>query len=65
MQQLSRQLIESGSWSLSAQLVRRHPRLRIYEMHPGGGLYDCLSYVDSTDNTIREMYNRAGSSTTP
>jgi hypothetical protein len=61
MYQLRAQLIETGSWTLSAQLARRHPHLRIYEMHPGGGLYDCLAYVDSTRNSILGMYNRVGS----
>ncbi|MGD4206363.1 hypothetical protein QT666_22610, partial [Xanthomonas citri pv. citri] len=30
------------SWWLASELVRRHPELMIYEMHPGGGQYDVL-----------------------
>jgi hypothetical protein len=61
MYQTRPQLIETGSWTISAQLVRRHPHLRIYEMHPGGGVYDCLANIDPNQDRILGMYNRAGS----
>jgi hypothetical protein len=42
-----REEVRSGvTWKLVAELIRRHHAqvdLRIYETHPGGGLYDCLS----------------------
>ncbi len=41
---VQRSVLEAASWRLAAELCRRHPdRLRIYELHPGGGQYDCLS----------------------
>ena len=41
---MQRSVLEAASWRLAAELCRRHPdRLRIYELHPGGGQYDCLS----------------------
>ncbi|WP_442574867.1 TY-Chap2 family putative peptide chaperone [Microbacterium sp. F51-2R] len=55
------------SWWIASELVRRHPELMIYEMHPGGGQYDvlCVAAPDQfTPNpsnlTHRVMLNRAG-----
>ena len=31
---------QAAAWRLLAELVRRHPRLQILEMHAGGGQYD-------------------------
>lgn len=55
------------SWWIASELVRRHPELMVYEMHPGGGQYDvlCVATPDQfTQNTRnlapRVMLNRAG-----
>lgn len=34
--------VNAHSWWLASALVRRHPELGVYEMHPGGGQYDVL-----------------------
>ena len=42
-----RQRIERASWQIATELMRRYPqRLQLFELHPGGGIYDCLSLVD-------------------
>lgn len=38
----------SQSWWLASELVRRHPELIVYEMHPGDGMYDVL-YVTTAE----------------
>ncbi|WP_349426551.1 hypothetical protein [Microbacterium sp. LWS13-1.2] len=55
------------SWWIASELVRRHPELMVYEMHPGGGQYDvlCVATPDqfTPDPRIvapRVMLNRAG-----
>ena len=35
--------IEAASWTLAAEMTRRHPELTITRYHPGGGQYDCLA----------------------
>jgi hypothetical protein len=40
---INKQLMEIASWRLLTEMVRRSPDLRIYELHPGGGQYDCLA----------------------
>jgi hypothetical protein len=48
---MQRSVLEAASWRLAAELCRRHPdRLRIYELHPGGGQYDCLSIAAVGDD---------------
>lgn len=48
---VQRSMLEAASWRLAAELCRRHPdRLRIYEVHPGGGQYDCLSVATVGDD---------------
>lgn len=42
------QLREALSWRLITEMWRRFPdRYALIEMHPGGGLYDCLSLIES------------------
>jgi hypothetical protein len=41
----SRQLVEIASWRLAAEMVRRHPKMRVIETHPGDGMYDCLDLL--------------------
>lgn len=55
------------SWWIAAELVRRHPELTTYEMHPGGGTYDVLAVSSpqrfSPNADLSEpvaMLNRAG-----
>lgn len=55
------------SWRIAAALVRRHPELIAYEMHPGGGLYDvlCVATPDQLSpspgpSAPRVMLNRVG-----
>ncbi|MGV9195101.1 hypothetical protein ACQ143_12220 [Microbacterium sp. MC2] len=56
------------SWWIASELVRRHPRLIAYEMHPGGGQYDVLCVTDpdslsphaAAKPLPRVMLNRTG-----
>lgn len=56
------------SWWIASELVRRHPRLLAYEMHPGGGQYDVLCVTDpdslsphvAAEHLPRVMMNRVG-----
>ncbi len=60
----SRRLVEALSWRLVAEMVRRYPkRLRVVELHPGGGHGDCLSLVDTDPRSPIERIdlNRVGS----
>ena len=60
----SRQIIEAASWRLAAELVRRYPaRFTVIEMHPGGGMYDCLTLLDQDEASGLERIdlNREGS----
>ncbi|MEX5255073.1 TY-Chap2 family putative peptide chaperone [Kocuria arenosa] len=36
-------VVEAASWTLAAEMTRRHPELTITRHHPGGGQYDCLA----------------------
>ena len=57
-------LREMLSWRLLTETVRRAPlRLRILEMHPGGGQYDCLSLYTVEQEEVAHL-NRLGSFTT-
>ena len=52
------------SWWLSSELVRRHPDSTIYEMHPGGGMYDTLAVIPARrpqEGDSRIGINRGGS----
>lgn len=60
--------VVAASWWIAAQLVRWHPDLLAYEMHPGGGMYDILAVTppeqvspDAAPNGARILLNRAGS----
>lgn len=54
--------VEALSWRICAELARRHPgRLRVLELHPCTGQYDCLSLMDLDDDTGRVQANRVGS----
>lgn len=58
--ELSKQLREILSWRLVTETVRRAPdRLRIYELHPGGGQYDCLSLYTVDGKAVADL-NRLG-----
>ncbi|MGP6172196.1 TY-Chap2 family putative peptide chaperone [Microbacterium sp. A204] len=55
------------SWWVASELARRHPELVVYEMHPGGGMYDVLCVVstqglssESAPDIPRVMLNRVG-----
>ena len=53
-------LLEVLSWRLVTETARRAPsRLRIYEMHPGGGQYDCLALY-TIDQELIAYLNRCG-----
>jgi hypothetical protein len=46
----ARRYVIEQSWWLASELCRRHPHLRIYEMHPADGMYDVLRvFVPLTD----------------
>lgn len=57
------------SWWIASELVRRRPELIVYEMHPGGGMYDVLSVALPSvfkpgapfDQHPQVMLNRTGS----
>jgi hypothetical protein len=55
----------AAAWHLAAGLVRQHPaRLRIIELHPGGGMYDCLTVMEQGrpfDESGSLQLNRGGS----
>jgi len=56
-------IIETLSWRLVTETVRRAPdRLKIYEMHPGGGQYDCLALYTSEGEALAYL-NRGGTFT--
>ncbi|QDU82607.1 hypothetical protein Pla110_43680 [Polystyrenella longa] len=58
-----RQLLEIISWRIVTELWRRFPdRFLLWETHPGGGQYDCLTLIDrqSPKQSLIDI-NRAGS----
>jgi hypothetical protein len=58
---ISRQLLEAISWRFAAEVCRHAPsRLAIFETHPGGGLYDCLSIRDIESGEPLVEANRQG-----
>ena len=48
----------ASSWDIVWRLVRGYPDLRVYETHPGGGTYDCLTIMSET---VKIDINRVGS----
>lgn len=56
-------IIQAASWRLCSELARRHPRdVRIVELHPGGGQYDCLALVSRGREPRSLLHaNRVGS----
>lgn len=50
--------LTAGSWEVAARIVSANPALRIYETHPAGGTYDCLSVGGPN---VHIDINRAGS----
>ena len=48
----------AASWALASELTRRAPDITVYETHPGGGQYDCLTLATSD---LRVDVNRVGS----
>jgi hypothetical protein len=58
---LNSQEIEIISWRMATELQRRSPSdLSIAEMHPGGGMYDCLALEKINGESIA-FINREGS----
>jgi hypothetical protein len=56
---VGRRIIEAISWKLAAEFHRRHPgQMSIIETHPGGGQYDCLTFL--RDRVILGHLNRVG-----
>ena len=51
-------LVNAGSWQLVVELTHAIPDLQVFETHPGGGQYDCLTVVGAG---VRLDINRAGS----
>ncbi|TDW28931.1 hypothetical protein EDD25_0601 [Cryobacterium psychrophilum] len=52
--------IISESWWIASELATRHPEHLIWEMHPGGGMYDCLALWKPGEDPSVQL-NRAGS----
>ncbi|MBE8146482.1 hypothetical protein IOD13_09295 [Brevibacterium casei] len=38
-------LIYLQSWWVASEFLRRHPEFDLFETHPGGGQYDCLTIL--------------------
>lgn len=60
--------VNAESWWVASELVRRHPELIIYEMHPGGGQSDvlCVTTPDQLTAAVQRQLpqvwlNREGS----
>lgn len=63
MRLLSQRIITAVTWKIVAELCRRHHQraaLRVYELHPGGGLYDCVSIFsgDFPDGELLGSFNQ-------
>lgn len=61
-------IVIAQSWWIASELVRRHPELMVYEMHPGGGSYDVLCVAtpdqirpEASERIPLAMINRVGS----
>jgi hypothetical protein len=61
---LGNRFVLAQSWWVASELVRRHPQLTVFEMHPGGGQYDVLCVSDPSEGEFMErthvMLNRNG-----
>jgi hypothetical protein len=59
----SLQLAEILSWRIMTEIWRRVPdRYGVIEMHPGGGMYDCLTLWNTTKSSSSPLsINRGGS----
>ena len=54
--------VESASWQLTSELVRRHPKcIRLIRGHPGGGQYDLLWLLQLPQGAGDIRLNRHGS----
>jgi len=58
----NRQVVEAASWRVACELCRRHPDLRIVELHPSVAGGDCLAVVrrDSIGLMPGIVLDRAG-----
>lgn len=56
--ELSPTVIEAASWTLAAQMARRHPGVTVSRHHPGGGQYDCLAI--RSESGLHIDLNRVG-----
>ncbi|MET4639586.1 hypothetical protein [Mycetocola sp. 2940] len=52
--------IIAESWWIISELAARHPEYLAWEMHPGGGMYDCLALLKPGESPVVQL-NRAGS----
>ncbi len=60
LRELSRQYIEIASWHIVSEFYRRYPEEKwILEMHPGGGMSDCLAIYGYKHGKV--LLNRPGS----
>lgn len=53
--------VVSESWWIASELVARHPEYLVWEMHPGGGMYDCLALMKPGGESPDVQLNRVGS----
>lgn len=51
-------VVNAGSWTVAVEFTRAAPGLQVFETHPGGGQYDCLTLVDAD---VKIDINRVGS----
>lgn len=58
MSGFSQRITEVATWTLLADLMRRHEAahaLRIIETHPGGGQYDCRALFTASKGEVRSL----------
>ena len=56
-----RSVLESASWRLASELMRRHPTdARLFRGHPGGGNYDVLWIMGLDGSNLDIRLNRVG-----
>ena len=51
-------VVNAGSWTVAVEFTRAAPGLQVFETHPGGGQYDCLTLVA---DDVKVDINRVGS----
>ncbi|MGH3703464.1 MAG: hypothetical protein ACRDT9_02440 [Agromyces sp.] len=57
----ARRRVLAESWWIASELASRHPDHIVYEIHPGGGMYDCLTLAQpGRDGPGVIMLNREG-----